>query len=99
MTYISEMSPKERKELSKEQLSYLLNREEERACYSLHHKFIPISDEKLEKVYNNIQNEPDDEFEGCLLDNEEIKAIIDEIPELKLKIEELLYEEQGKYYS
>ncbi len=57
MTYLAEMSVEERKSFSKEELRNQLDREERRDCFELGIEFEPISDEKLEKVYNNIQNE------------------------------------------
>lgn len=56
MTYLAEMSMEERKSFSKEELRNQLDREAIRDCFALNMKFEPISDEKLEIIYNNIQN-------------------------------------------
>lgn len=60
MTYLAEMSLAERKALSKEELRICIDREEREACFACNREFEPISDERLEEIYNDLQAEKDD---------------------------------------
>ena len=76
MTYLAEMSLEERKALSKEELRDLLNRNLQRDAYCTQTDFEPISDEKLEEIYNGIQAEKDDPDENK---RGYLKALLNEI--------------------
>lgn len=64
MTYLAEMSLAERKSFSKEELRDQLNREWQRDAFNSNSEFKPISDERLEEIYNSIQAEKDDPDEN-----------------------------------
>lgn len=91
MTYLAEMSLAERKALSKEELRDQLNREWQRDAYDSKSEFEPISDEKLEEIYNGIQSEKDDPDENK---RNYLRALLNEITliadEKKLSITDTL---------
>lgn len=91
MTYLAEMSLAERKALSKEELRDQLNREWQRDSFATNQKFEPISDEKLEEIYNDLQAEKDDPDENK---RGYLKALLNEImliaDEKKLSITDTL---------
>lgn len=61
MVYLAEMTSAERKSFSKEELRDQLNREWRRDAFETNQKFEPVSDEKLEEIYNDIQAEDEED--------------------------------------